>query len=207
MCQKPVSISTVRGEKTLAVSCTVEPNYQSIDNRYSSDFNRYSTVPYISYEQIASTKDGSYALIIKPRGRSLILYLPSKWTLLIVEYIYSHAHRTSSIYCLNFCVFLRGAKQCWVRRGRAQDRAVCDGTAPHRSRFRFTYSLLPFSSFFFLPLSCCSKKSKMSLIYGVVAHGPTILAEHSNSSGNFGTGNNNATFGRQWSPGISLTHT
>ncbi|KAL1931017.1 hypothetical protein VTP01DRAFT_10154 [Rhizomucor pusillus] len=27
----------------------------------------------------------------------------------------------------------------------------------------------------------------MSLIYGVVAHGPTILAEHSNSSGNFGT--------------------
>lgn len=148
MCQKPVSISTVRGEKTLAVSCTVEPNYQSIDNRYSSDFNKYSNVPYISYEQIASTKDGSYALIIKPRGRSLILYLPSKWTLLIVEYIYSHAHRTSSIYCLNFCVFLRGAKQCWVRRGRAQDRAVCDGTAPHRSRFRFTYSLLPFSSFF-----------------------------------------------------------
>ncbi|KAI7846867.1 vesicle-associated membrane protein [Circinella umbellata] len=27
----------------------------------------------------------------------------------------------------------------------------------------------------------------MSLIYGVVAHGPTILAEHTNSTGNFGT--------------------
>lgn len=28
----------------------------------------------------------------------------------------------------------------------------------------------------------------MSLIYGLVARGPTILAEHTNSSGNFATG-------------------
>jgi hypothetical protein len=28
----------------------------------------------------------------------------------------------------------------------------------------------------------------MSIIYGLVAHGPTILAEHTNSSGNFATG-------------------
>jgi vesicle-associated membrane protein 7 len=29
----------------------------------------------------------------------------------------------------------------------------------------------------------------MSLIYGLVARGPTILAEHTNSNGNFATGN------------------
>ena len=42
----------------------------------------------------------------------------------------------------------------------------------------------PFRNLLLLSL----QKKTMSLIYGVVAHGPTILAEHTNSTGNFATG-------------------
>ena len=49
----------------------------------------------------------------------------------------------------------------------------------------FLVSLFFFTSFYlYITLLC------MSLIYGLVARGSTILAEHTNSSGNFATGNN-----------------
>lgn len=48
-----------------------------------------------------------------------------------------------------------------------------------------------FSFFFFFSFYYTKKKvNQMSLIYGLVARGATILAEHTNSSGNFATGNN-----------------
>lgn len=44
--------------------------------------------------------------------------------------------------------------------------------------------------FFFIHFIVLKKKvNQMSLIYGLVARGATILAEHTNSSGNFATGN------------------
>jgi hypothetical protein len=61
--------------------------------------------------------------------------------------------------------------------------------------FPFYLSFFSLSPFLF---SLKLRRNEMSLIYGLVARGSTILAEHTNSSGNFATGKKISPFAASW---------